>query len=56
MTVLLILQKEMNKTTHNGAIYPSRGNHSILRVSFYPQPCFQADKVTAGLKATPRGI
>ncbi|WP_220270849.1 hypothetical protein, partial [Marinilabilia salmonicolor] len=37
--------------THK-AIYASRGIHSILRVLYYPLPCFQADKSTAGLKAT----
>jgi hypothetical protein len=33
-------------------LYASRGNHSILRVLLYPPPCVQADKSTAGLKAT----
>ena len=42
----------MNKTGYNGAIYASRGIHSILRGLYYPLPCVQADKVTAGLKAT----
>ncbi|MFW5983380.1 MAG: hypothetical protein ACOCQ4_02675, partial [bacterium] len=37
-------------------LYASRGIYSILRVSFYPLPCVQADKATAGLKATPRRI
>ena len=37
----------------NKAIYASRGIHSILRVSYYPLPCVQADKVTAGLKPRP---
>ena len=38
---------------YNGAIYASRGIHSILRVPHYPLPCFQADKSTAGLKPRP---
>ena len=42
----------MNKTGYNGAIYASRGIHSILRGLYYPLPCVQADKVTAGLTAT----
>ncbi|RCW23128.1 hypothetical protein DFO77_1494 [Marinilabilia salmonicolor] len=37
----------------NKAIYASRGIHSILRVLYFPLPCFQADKSTAGLKPRP---
>jgi hypothetical protein len=40
----------------NKAIYASRGIHSILKVLYSPLPFLQADKVTAGLKATPRRI
>lgn len=34
----------------NKAIFLSRDSHSILRVSFYPRPWVQSDKVAAGLK------
>ncbi len=39
--------------TDNKAIYASRGIHSILRVLYFPLPCVQADKSTAGLKPRP---
>jgi len=43
-----------NKTRNgNKAIYASRGIHRILRVLYFPKPCFQADKSTAGLKPRP---
>jgi len=37
----------------NKAIYASRGIHSILTVLYFPKPCVQADKATAGLKPRP---
>ncbi|WP_219885182.1 hypothetical protein, partial [Marinilabilia salmonicolor] len=62
-TILKREQKRRNGITKNNLtinelrhttklLYASRGIHSILGVLFYPLLCVQADKVTAGLKAT----